>query len=203
MTVLRIHPENPARRKLQMVVDALQKGELVSYPTDSLYAVGCDPANKKAVLNLCRLKQIDPRKANLTFLCQDLAQCAPLVRQLDRNVFRVIRRNVPGPFTFILPASKEASHFFQNRKKTIGIRIPDHVFVQELLSAFGHPILTTSLVQEDELYDKNFETLHDEFKHLISVMVDDEQPLGLPSAIVSYEPENLLILRDGPIALKQ
>ena len=202
MRILQIHAENPSIRKVGIVVQSMKDGLLVGYPTDSIYAVGCDPNNKKAIHDLCRLKGVDPKQANLTFLCASLSQASPLLRQLDRQVFRIIHKNTPGPFTFILGASKEASQYFQNKKKTIGIRISDHIFVQQLIEQFGGPILTTSLIQEEEVYDEDVTRLAERFKNQIDLMVDDGLPLGKPSAIVDMNAKEPQIVREGPLPLQ-
>lgn len=202
MQLLKIHPENPSPRTVGMVVEALNSGHLVGYPTDSLYAVGCDPNNKKAVLSLCRLKGIDPKKADLTFLCKDMAQAAFLIRQLDRNIFKLIRKNVPGPFTFILAASRETPHFFKNKKKTVGIRIPDHIFLRQLLDQYGSPLLSTSLAKESELYDITLTDLVARHQHQIKLFIDQDEPLGKASTIVEISDGNVNILREGPEVLQ-
>ncbi|NND04855.1 MAG: threonylcarbamoyl-AMP synthase [Saprospiraceae bacterium] len=198
MQLLKIHHQNPSPRKVGALVDLLNSGQLIGYPTDSLYAVGCDPNNKKAVLNLCKLKGIDPKKADLTFLCRDMAQAAFLIRQLDRSTFKLIRKNVPGPFTFILPASRETPNFFRNKKKTVGIRIPNHIFLRQLLDQFGSPILTTSLVKESEVYDLGLEDLIERYRHQIKSFVELDEKLGTPSAVVAFQDDEIMILREGP-----
>ncbi len=198
---IKIHPENPSTRKVDMVVCAIREGQIVGYPTDSLYAVGCDPGNKKAVLNLCRLKGIDPKKADLTFLCKDMGQAASLIKQIDRGMYKVIKKNVPGPFTFVVPASRDAPHFFRNRKKTVGIRIPDHVFLRSLLERLAVPILSTSLVKEEDLYELDIWSLTKTYGHEVDMFVDQGDLGSTASAIIEYDNGNITVLREGPLPL--
>ncbi len=199
---LRIAAPHPAPRAIKMVVQALERGALVAYPTDSLFALGCDPLNKQAVLRLCQVKGLEPKQANLSYLCSDLSQASQLFQQIDRDTYRLIHRNTPGPFTFILEASREVPHHFGNKKKQIGIRIPDHYFVQALLEAWSRPILSTTLLSESDESEQLGEDLVQPFEHLIDVWVDDERYSGYPSAMIDCTTDPPEILREGPVALR-
>lgn len=184
-------------RKVDEVVQALLAGKIAGYPTDSLFAIGCDPLQKKAVLQLCKIKMVDPAKANLSYLCRGMSEASTLIKQIDKEMFRFINRNSPGPVTFILEAGRDVPQHFQNKRKTIGIRIPDHYFLSMLLEAFGRPLLTTTLTsieEEESLYP---DELVSSFKHQLDLWIDDEQPQGNPSSIIDctiWPPE---LIRDS------
>lgn len=149
-----INPDNIDKRLVQQVVDALRKGELIIFPTDTVYAVGCDATNKKALAELARWKGVKLQRAQFAIICNDLSQVSLYVKQIDRVVFRLLKQHLPGPFTFILEATNEVSKLFDTSKKEIGIRIPDNKIVQAIVAELGHPMATTSLHDaEDELMD--------------------------------------------------
>ncbi|MBK8504440.1 MAG: threonylcarbamoyl-AMP synthase [Saprospiraceae bacterium] len=183
-------------RKVQEVCQALLEGKIIAYPTDTLFAIGCDPWQKRSVLQLCQIKNIDASKANLSYLCGDMSGAAALIRQIDKEVYKFINRNSPGPVTFILEAGKEVPHHFKNKRKTIGIRIPDHYFLTILLKEFGRPILTTSLSNDDQefLYP---DELVQFYKGNLDIWIDDERPQGKPSAVVDCSNWPPDILRDS------
>jgi tRNA threonylcarbamoyl adenosine modification protein (Sua5/YciO/YrdC/YwlC family) len=197
--LLTVHPQNPDARKIAQVVGILKSGGIIIYPTDTVYAVGCDILSKEAVERVCRLRNLDPAKAMLTFMCRDISQVAAYAAQIDNPVFKILRRNLPGPFTFILPAGSKTPKIFANRKKTIGIRIPDNPIVTALVEALGRPILTTSLKTEDEIleYYTDPNLLEDEFHKLVDVVIDGGPGGIIPSTLVDctgMEPE---IIRQG------
>ncbi len=162
--ILRINKDNPEGRKIKKVVEVLESGGVIVYPSDTVYALGCDVFNQKAVEKICRLKQLNPKKANLSFVCEDISQIAEYARQIDNNTFKLLKMNLPGPFTFILSSNNTVPKIFKNKKKTFGVRIPDHNIPIEIIKALGRPILTTSVKSEDDLLEYYTEAIDiDEF----------------------------------------
>jgi tRNA threonylcarbamoyl adenosine modification protein (Sua5/YciO/YrdC/YwlC family) len=171
---IEINPDNIDSRLINQIVESLRKGAIIIFPTDTVYAVGCDVSNKKALAELARWKGIKLQKANFAIICSDLSQVSEYVKQLDRGIFRLLKQNLPGPFTFILQATNEVSKLFDSSKKEIGIRIPDNKIVQALVEALGKPMATTSLHnEEDEIVDYFidpsiiYERFDDEFEYII------------------------------------
>jgi tRNA threonylcarbamoyl adenosine modification protein (Sua5/YciO/YrdC/YwlC family) len=171
---IEINPDNIDSRLINQVVESLRKGAIIIFPTDTVYAVGCDVTNKKALAELARWKGIKLQKASFSIICSDLSQVSEYVKQLDRGIFRLLKQNLPGPFTFILEATNEVSKLFETSKKEIGIRIPDNKIAQALVEALGKPMATTSLHnEEDEIVDYFidpsiiYERFDDQFEYII------------------------------------
>lgn len=146
--LLEIHPQNPQTRHIRTVTECLSNGGVIIYPTDTVYGFGCDIFHPKAVERICRLKKLDPAKANLSFICPDLSDLSKYAKSVSTPVFRLLKKHIPGPFTFILPASKEVPKILKSRKDTIGLRVPDNIIAQSILNTLGHPILSSSLPGE-------------------------------------------------------
>lgn len=146
--LVHLHPTHPQERLIRQTVDLLRGGGVIIYPTDTIYALGCDLRQPKAFEKICRLKNIDPSKAQFSLICRDLSHLSDFAKNLDTPLFRFIKAHIPGPFTFILPASKEVPKLMQSKKSTIGIRVPDHPICQQLIGALGNPIISTSLPGE-------------------------------------------------------
>jgi tRNA threonylcarbamoyl adenosine modification protein (Sua5/YciO/YrdC/YwlC family) len=171
---IEINPENIDSRLIGQVVESLRKGAIIIFPTDTVYAVGCDVSNKKALAELAKWKGVKLQKAHFSIICSDLSQVSEYVKQLDRGVFRLLKQNLPGPFTFILEATTEVSKLFDSSKKEIGIRIPDNKIVQAIVEELGKPMATTSLHNEDDEIADYFvdpsiiyERFDDEFEYII------------------------------------
>ncbi len=146
--LVHLHPTHPQERLIRQTVELLQGGGVIIYPTDTIYALGCDLRQPKAFERICRLKNIDPSKAQFSLICRDLSHLSDFAKNLDTPLFRFIKAHIPGPFTFILPASKEVPKLMQSKKSTIGIRVPDHPICQQLIGALGNPIISTTLPGE-------------------------------------------------------
>lgn len=203
MRTIKIYGGEPSGRYLEEITEALRDGEIIIYPTDTLYAIGCDALNNRAIEKICRIKGIDPRRQRLAVACADLSQAAKYAR-IDNNAFDIMRRNLPGPFTFILPAATTLPKVFKGRKE-VGVRIPDDPVALALARTLGNPLLTTSIeldgVSED-LSDIATAEIADRYAGDIAIMVD-AGPRGITgSAVVSLldssDPE---ILREGPLSL--
>lgn len=192
--LLEINPDNPEPRKIQRAVDALRSGEIVAYPTDTVYGLGCDLFSKKAVDRLYQLKGL-PRSRLLSFMCRDLADVSKYA-MLHDSVFRQIKRHLPGPFCFILNATREVPRIVQSARKTVGIRVPAHPVTQALLDQLGHPIVNTtaSRPNHDPLFDPA--EIDDEFPGL-ALVLDAGTGGTLPSSIVDLTSEEAQILREG------
>ncbi len=194
---IHIHSTNPENRKVDQVCMVLEEGLLITYPTDSLPALGCDPQQKKAVLKMCRVKGIDPQKAHLTFLCGNISQVSMLTKQLDKEVFKVLKRNFPGPITFILPAGKQTIHYFRNKKRTIGVRVPAHRILQAVIASFGRPILSTTVTLNQEEEFRQMWQLSSSLQHDVALLIDDGQEFSGPSTVVELIDQDFEIIRQG------
>lgn len=204
MKSLRVYPGNINSRFIDEAIEALEDGQLIIYPTDTLYALGCDATNQRAIEHVCRLKDIDPRRQHLAIMCADLSQAARFAR-IDNNAFDIMRRNLPGPFTFILPPASTLPKAFKGRKE-VGIRIPDDDVARHLANAFGRPLLTSSLIVDEfdnEDYHLAMMEVADSFSSDVALIIDSGARQQIPSAIInlmdSSSPE---IIREGPIDLK-
>jgi tRNA threonylcarbamoyl adenosine modification protein (Sua5/YciO/YrdC/YwlC family) len=170
--LLEIHPKNPQLKHIKTVVDCLSSGGIIIYPTDTVYGFGCDIFHPKAVERICRIKNIDPAKANLSFICNDLSDLSKYAKSISTPTFRLLKHHIPGPFTFILPASKEVPKILKSKKDTIGLRVPDKIIAQEIIKALGHPILSSSLPGDmvEEYTDP--ERIHEIFGKQVDIVVD-------------------------------
>lgn len=195
--LLPIHPDNPQARQISRVTDCLKKGGVIIYPTDTIYGLGCDIFQYDAIVRICRLKGIDPRKANFSFICKDLSHISDFTKSIDTPVFRLLKRSLPGPFTFILPASKKVPDILQSKKSTIGIRVPDNEICMHILGELGHPIISTSLPGDmvEEYTDP--EVIHDKFKDQVDIVVDGGPGGIIPSTIVDFSNSEPEIVRQG------
>src|SRR5438874_4279219 len=143
--LLQLHPENPQPRLIKQIVDCLKAGCIIIYPTDTIYGLGCDIYQQKAIENICKIKNADPQKAQLSFICRDLSHLSDYTKSIDTPLYRMLKMYLPGPYTFILPASKQVPKILQSKKNTIGLRVPDNKICQAILKELGNPILSASL----------------------------------------------------------
>src|SRR3981081_1639656 len=143
--LLPVHPDNPQQRNVRTIIDCLLSGGIIIYPTDTIYGLGCDIFQHKAIERICRIKNIDPRKAQLSFVCHDLSDLSKYTKSISTPLYRMLKNYLPGPYTFILPASKQVPKILKSKKDTIGLRIPDNNIACSLIKELGHPILSTSL----------------------------------------------------------
>lgn len=192
-----VHPDNPQERIIKQIADCLKDGGVVIYPTDTVYGLGCDIFQPKAVERICRIKGIDPEKANLSFICSDLSDLSKYARSITTPQYRFIKQYIPGPFTFILPASKEVPKILKSKKNTIGLRVPDHKITHAIAAALGHPILSSSLPGDmvEEYTDP--EIIHDRFGKLVDMVVDGGIGGMEYSTVVDMTDEQPEIIRQG------
>ena len=196
---IRIHPKNPEPRKIGRVVDVLSRGGIVVYPTDTIYGIGCDLLNRKAIARLCQILGIKPQKLNLSFICDDLSHISEYVRKIDTPVFKLLKKNLPGPFTFILESSSRVPKILDINKKTVGIRIPDHAIPRSLVKALGNPIITSSIKDDDHIkeYTTDPEEIYEDFKHSVDMVIDGGPGGNIPSTVLDCTGDEIVTVRQG------
>jgi len=196
---LKIHPETPGHRQIQRVCEVLQKGGIIVYPTDTVYAFGCDILSYKAVEKIARMKGIRVRQANFSFIFSDLSQLSDYARMINNAVFKLMKSYLPGPYTFILPARNNIPRIFQSKKKTIGIRIPDNQIPLEIVRELGHPIMTTSIHDDDELieYTTDPELIWDKYKGQVDALIDGGYGKNVPSTVIDCTNKEPVVIRLG------
>lgn len=195
--LLKIYPVNPDPKEIVKVVKALEEGELVIYPTDTSYAIGCDALNVRAVERICKIKGVNPQKVRFSMICADLSQASEYAR-ISNNAFQLMKRNLPGPFTFVLPTASSLPKLYKNRK-TVGIRIPDNPITLEIVSTFSRPILTTSLPmpQDEEDYVCNPALIHEIWQREVAVVIDDGIGGLEQSTVIDCSGDEIEIVREG------
>jgi tRNA threonylcarbamoyl adenosine modification protein (Sua5/YciO/YrdC/YwlC family) len=195
--ILHIHPENPQSRQIKTLVECLRDGGVVIYPTDTVYGLGCDIFQQKAVEKICRIKGVDPLKAQLSFVCDDLSDLSKYTKSITTPLYRLLKSHIPGPFTFILPASKEVPKILKSKKNTIGLRVPDHPIARAMIQELGNPILSSSLPGEmvEEYTDP--ELIYEKFGKLVDIVVDGGIGGIKYSTIVDLTGVEPVILRQG------
>lgn len=195
---LKIYPENPNPKELDKVVNVLRDGGLIIYPTDTVYAIGCDALNVRAVEKICRMKNINPQKSNLSIICYDLSNLSEYAK-VSNAAFKLMRKNLPGAFTFILPTSSELPKIYKNRKE-VGIRVPDNNIVRQLVKELGNPILTTSIHDEDDdilEYATDPELIFEKYQKEVDVVIDGGYGNLIPSTVVDCTTDDFEIVRQG------
>ncbi len=195
---IRIYEENPNQKAVQKVVDVLRKGGLVIYPTDTVYGLGCDITKTKALERIARIKGIKLDKAKWSFLCADLSNLSDYVRQIDTSTFKILKRALPGPYTFILPGNNNLPKVFK-KKKTVGIRVPDNAICKAMVETLGNPIVSTSIHDEDELleYTTDPELIYEKWANLVDVVIDGGYGGNIASTIVDLSNQEPIVLREG------
>lgn len=195
--LLHVHPQNPQPRQIKTIVECLQQGGVIIYPTDTIYGLGCDIFQHKAIERICRIKQVDPAKANLSFICHDLSDLSKYTKSTSTPLYRLLKQHLPGPYTFILPASKEVPKILKSKKDTIGLRVPDNEIARTIIQELGRPILSASLPGDmvEEYTDP--ELIHDNFKKLVDLVVDGGIGGMIPSTIVDCTDEEPMVTRAG------
>jgi tRNA threonylcarbamoyl adenosine modification protein (Sua5/YciO/YrdC/YwlC family) len=195
--LIQIHPDNPQPRLIKQMADVLIDGGIVIYPTDTIYGIGCDISNPKAIEKICRIKNVDSSKAQLSFICRDLSHLSDYTKSIDTPLYRILKSHLPGPFTFILPASKQVPKILQNKKATIGLRIPDNKICLALCNAIGRPILSASLPGDliEDYTDP--EIIFENFKDKVNFVIDGGIGGIEPSTIVDCSTDEWIVTRQG------
>ncbi|MHA7130072.1 L-threonylcarbamoyladenylate synthase [Algoriphagus namhaensis] len=196
---IRLYEENPDPRQIRHISQILRDGGVVIYPTDTVYGLGCDITNQRAIERICQIKGINPKKHNFSFICADLSNIAFYTRVISKPVFKMMKKAFPGPFTFILEASTEVPKILHSRKKTVGIRVPDHRVPRMLVEELGQPILTTSIVDEDEVieYSTDPELIFEKYANLVDVVIDGGYGQNVASTVLDCTGEEVTVLREG------
>jgi tRNA threonylcarbamoyl adenosine modification protein (Sua5/YciO/YrdC/YwlC family) len=195
--LLEIHPNNPNPRHIATVVDCLKSGGIIAYPTDTIYGLGCDIFQPKAIEKIAQIKGVDPAKAQLSFVCADLSDLSKYTKSISTPLYRLLKNYLPGPFTFILPASKQVPKLLQNKKNTIGLRIPDNNIASAIVSALEHPILSASLPGEMvEDYTDPY-VIHENFENLVDIVIDGGIGGMIPSTIIDCTTDDYTVIREG------
>lgn len=195
---IKIYEENPNPKEIRKVVDVLRKGGLVIYPTDTVYGLGCDITNTKALERIARIKGIKLAKANWSFICADLSNLSDYVRQIDTATFKILKRALPGPYTFVLPGNSKLPKVFK-KKKTVGIRVPDNSIAKALVEELGNPIVSTSIHDEDELleYTTDPELIFEKWKKLVDIVINGGYGDNRASTVIDLSQGEPKVLREG------
>lgn len=197
--LVKIYEENPNEREIRKVVDVLKNGGVIIYPTDTVYGIGCDITQAKAVERVARIKQVQVEKSNFSFICSDLSQLSDYTRPISNPVFKLIRRCLPGPYTFILNANNNVPKYFKGKKKTVGIRVSDNRIITSIVRELGNPIMSTSVHDEDEIieYTTDPELIHEKFSDLVDLVIDGGYGGNLASTVIDCTDEIPVIVRQG------
>lgn len=195
--LVKLYPENPNQKEIDKIVQVLQDGGLIIYPTDTVYAIGCDALNVRAVEEICKMKGINPAKSNLSIICYDLSNISEYAR-VDNQVFKLMKKNLPGPFTFILNTTSSLPKIYKN-KKTVGIRVPDNNIIRELVRSLGNPILTTSIKDDDEMleYSTDPELIYERYENKVGYVIDGGFGGIEASTVVDCTDNEPVIVRQG------
>lgn len=195
--LLRIHPDDPQPRLTKQVAECLKGGGVIIYPTDTIYGLGCDINQPRAVEKICKIKNVDPQKAQLSFICRDLSHLSDYTKTIETPLYRMLKSFLPGPYTFILPASKLVPKILKSKKSTVGLRIPDNKICQHILDELGHPILSASLPGEmvEEYTDP--EVMYEKFGDNIDLIIDGGIGGMIPSTIIDCTGDEWVVTRQG------
>ncbi|MDB9781594.1 L-threonylcarbamoyladenylate synthase [Winogradskyella sp.] len=200
---IKIYPENPNLKQIQKIVKVLKNGGLIIYPTDTVYGLGCDITNVKALERIARLKGVKLEKSNFSFVCEDLSNLSDYVKQIDTTTFKILKRALPGPYTFILPGSKNLPNPFKKRK-TVGIRVPDNSIALALVAALGNPIVSTSIRDDDDVleYTTDPELIHEKWDSRVDIVIDGGYGDNEGSTIIDLSDDEPIIIREGKGSLE-
>ncbi len=198
-TYIKMYEEFPNPRHIRKVCDVLRDGGVVIYPTDTVYGLGCDIYHAKAIEKIARLKNLNPEKAKFSFIVSDLSHLSNYTKYLNNDIFKLMKSSLPGPYTFILHANSNVPKILKNKKKTIGIRIPDNQIIIEIVKELGHPILTTSIHDADEVIDYTTDPslIYDNFKYKVDLVIDGGYGGNVPSTIIDCTGDEPLVIREG------
>ena len=195
---IKIYNENPNPKEIDKVVGVLRKGGLIIYPTDTIYGLGCDITNTKALEKIARIKNIKLEKANFSFVCKDLSNLSDYVKQIDTPTYKILKRALPGAYTFILPGNNNLPKAFKS-KKTVGIRVPDSNVAREIVKALGNPIVSTSIYDEDDVieYTTDPELIFEKWQKLVDIVIDSGCGDNRPSTVIDLSTDEIEIIREG------
>ena len=197
--LIKLYPENPNDKHIRQVVECLHDGGIIIYPSDTVYGLGCDITRQKAVERIAAIKGVKPEKANFSFICSDLSHLSDFTRPLNNTIYRLMKKVLPGPYTFILEANNKVPKLFQSKKKTVGIRVPDNTIPRNIVSVLGNPIMSTSIHDEDEIieYSTDPELIYEKYKDIVDIVIDGGYGGNEPSTIIDCTKEDFEIIRQG------
>ena len=197
--LIRLYNENTNQKHIRKVVDILEQGGIVIYPTDTVYAMGCDIRATKTIEKIAAFKGLNPKNPDLSLIFHDMSQLSEYTIIHDNNIFKLLKRNLPGPFTFIVPANSQIPRLFRNKKKTVGIRIPDNNIVLEIVKELSRPVVTTSIHDPDELieYTTDPELIYEKYRDFADLVIDGGYGHNEPSTIVDCTGEEITVVRQG------
>ncbi len=197
--LLKIHPLNPEGRKIQRTIEILKRGGIIIYPTDTIYGIGCDLMNRKAIERLCRVMDIKPHKLDLSFICNDLSHISEYVKRIDTPVFKILKKALPGPYTFILESSSKVPRILDVNKKTVGIRIPNHAIPRSIVAQLGNPLINSSIKDDDiiKAYTTDPDEIYEDFKHSVDLVIDGGPGNNIPSSVIDCTGDQIVIVREG------
>ena len=197
--LLQVHPENPNTRHIKMILDCLKRDGVIIFPTDTIYGIGCSINSNKAYERIAQIKGIRKEKAHFSFIFHDLSMLSEFTKPISNEVFKMMKRNLPGAFTFILEANNNIPRIFQSNKKTIGIRIPDQPIITNIVKELGHPIMTTSILDEDDVagFLTDPEEIHEVYKDRVDIVIDGGYGDNQESTIVDCVDNEIIITRQG------
>jgi len=203
--LIKIYPENPNEKIIQQVVEVLKKGGIIIYPTDTVYGLGCDITNPKAIERICKIRGIKPEKANLSFVCYDLSHISDYTKPIDNETYRILKKALPGPFTFIFNANKNVPKLLSSNKKTVGIRVPNNTIARTIVQLLGNPIISTSIHDDDDIieYSTDPELIHEKYQDVVDLVIDGGYGDNEPSTIVDCSLGDFEIIRQGKGKLDQ
>jgi tRNA threonylcarbamoyl adenosine modification protein (Sua5/YciO/YrdC/YwlC family) len=197
--LIKVYPENPNPKTIEQIVEVLKKGGLIIYPTDTVYGLGCDITNQKAIEKICRMRGIKPEKANFSFICSDLRHISDYIKPIDTTIFRVLKKALPGPFTFIFNANNNVPKLLSSNKKTVGIRVPDNSIARAIVEALGNPIISASIKDDDELieYSTDPELIYEKYEDQVDLVIDGGFGGNEASTVVDCTTGDFEIIRAG------
>lgn len=200
---IKIYEENPNAKEIKKVVDVLKRGGLIIYPTDTVYGLGCDIRHSKALERLARIKGVKLDNANFSFVCHDLSNLSDYVKQIDTSTFKILKRALPGPYTFILPGAKSLPNVFK-KKKTVGIRIPNNAIALEIVRALGNPIVSTSIRDDDDIieYTTDPELILEKWNGLVDLVIDGGYGDNQASTVIDFSEGEAFVVREGKGSLE-
>ncbi len=197
--IVKIYPDNPDPRKIETVLECLRSGGVIIYPTDTVYSMGCDIMQHKAVERVAAIKGVKADKANFSIICNDLSHISDYTKPISTDIYKLMKKVLPGPFTFILNASNKVPRIFQNRKKTIGIRVPDNNIIRRLVQEYGNPIISTSIYDNDEIleYTTDPELIHENNINMVDMVIDGGYGGNVPSTVLDCTGSTIEVVRQG------
>lgn len=195
--LIHIHPDNPQERLIKQITEVLANGGIIIYPTDTIYGLGCDIFHHKAVERICAIKNVQPAKAQLSFVCYDLSDLSQYAKQLDTSVYRTLKQHLPGPYTFILQASKSVPKILKTKKDTVGIRVPDNNIARSIVRQLGHPILSASLPGEEVEEYTDPDIIEEKFGNRVDLVIDGGPGGITPSTVIDFSKGEADVVREG------